>query len=176
MASRSSQPSATACHTAGVAGAPKLGDLQAWGPRIATGYDALLHSALTGKGAMGPQGGGDFTDLEIGRAVVYIDQQGRREVRGAEDGRRTTSTAKVNEGGDAAAAAAVAAAKTAMAGVKSTAAHRDGTAAPAARGHRRRARVVHAGLPGLPCRRRGRCTQGRRQGGVGATPRTRHDG
>jgi cytochrome c5 len=62
----------TACHTAGVAGAPKLGDEAAWAPRIKTGYEALLTSALKGKGAMGAQGGGDFGDLEIGRAVVYI--------------------------------------------------------------------------------------------------------
>lgn len=62
----------TACHTAGVAGAPKVGDAGAWGPRIATGYDALLTSALKGKGAMGAQGGGDFEELEIGRAVVYM--------------------------------------------------------------------------------------------------------
>jgi cytochrome c5 len=62
----------TACHTAGVAGAPKFGDAAAWAPRIATGYDALLHSALAGKGAMSPQGGGDFSDLEVGRAVVYM--------------------------------------------------------------------------------------------------------
>ena len=74
----------TTCHTAGVAGAPKLGDSAAWAPRIATGYDALLHSALAGKGAMGPQGGGDFSDLEIGRAVVYMANKARREVRGAE--------------------------------------------------------------------------------------------
>jgi cytochrome c5 len=32
----------------------------------------LLNSALKGKNAMGAQGGGDFTDLEIGRAVVYM--------------------------------------------------------------------------------------------------------
>ena len=62
----------TACHTAGVAGAPKLGDAAAWGPRIATGYEALLNSALKGKGAMGAQGGGDFEDLEIARAVVHM--------------------------------------------------------------------------------------------------------
>jgi cytochrome c5 len=62
----------TACHTAGVAGAPKLGDAGAWGARIATGYAALLTSALKGKGAMGAQGGGDFEDAEIGRAVVYM--------------------------------------------------------------------------------------------------------
>jgi len=62
----------TACHTAGLVGAPKLGDADAWGPRIKTGYDALLKSALAGKGQMGPQGGGDFADVEIGRAVVFM--------------------------------------------------------------------------------------------------------
>jgi cytochrome c5 len=62
----------TACHTAGLVGSPKLGDAQAWAPRIKTGYDALLHSALAGKGQMGAQGGGDYADLEIGRAVVYM--------------------------------------------------------------------------------------------------------
>ena len=62
----------SACHTAGLAGAPKLGDAGAWAQRIKTGYDALLNSALVGKGAMGAQGGGDYSDLEIGRAVVYL--------------------------------------------------------------------------------------------------------
>jgi cytochrome c5 len=62
----------TTCHTAGLVGAPKLGDAEAWGPRLKTGYDALVHSALAGKGNMGAQGGGDYTDLEIGRAVVYM--------------------------------------------------------------------------------------------------------
>ena len=62
----------TTCHTAGLVGAPKLGDAAAWGARIATGFEALLHSALAGKGAMTPQGGGDFEDLEIARAVVYM--------------------------------------------------------------------------------------------------------
>jgi cytochrome c5 len=66
----------TTCHTAGVAGAPKLGDNAAWAPRIATGFEALLHSALKGKGAMAPQGGGDFEDLEIARAVVYMANAG----------------------------------------------------------------------------------------------------
>jgi cytochrome c5 len=66
------QAQCTACHTAGLAGAPKLGDVDGWAARIKTGYEALLTSALKGKGAMGAQGGGDFTDLEIGRAVVYI--------------------------------------------------------------------------------------------------------
>lgn len=62
----------TNCHAAGVVGAPKFGDAAAWGPRIAKGYDALLTSALKGKGAMGPQGGGDFADYEVGRGVAYM--------------------------------------------------------------------------------------------------------
>jgi cytochrome c5 len=66
----------SACHTAGLAGSPKFGDTAAWGARIATGYEALLSSALKGKGAMGAQGGGDFEDTEIGRAVVYMANAG----------------------------------------------------------------------------------------------------
>lgn len=61
-----------ACHAAGVAGAPKFQDKAAWSARIGKGYEALLTSALKGKGAMGAQGGGDFEDAEIGRAVVYM--------------------------------------------------------------------------------------------------------
>ncbi len=62
----------TACHTAGALGAPKLGDLAAWVARNKTGYEALLNSALKGKNAMTAQSGGDFSDFEIGRAVVYM--------------------------------------------------------------------------------------------------------
>lgn len=61
-----------ACHAAGAAGAPKFGDVAAWAPRLATGFEALWNSSLKGKGAMGAQGGGDFEDAEIGRAVVYM--------------------------------------------------------------------------------------------------------
>jgi cytochrome c5 len=62
----------SACHATGAAGAPKFGDAGAWGARIGKGYEALLTSALKGKGAMGPQGGGDFEDFEIGRGVVHM--------------------------------------------------------------------------------------------------------
>ena len=61
-----------ACHAAGVVGAPKFGDAAAWAPRIGQGYDTLLTHALQGKGAMAAQGGGAFSDLEIGRAVVHM--------------------------------------------------------------------------------------------------------
>jgi len=65
-----------ACHGSGAAGAPKFGDAAAWAPRIAKGYEALLTSALKGKGNMGAQGGGDFSDLEVGRAVVFMANKG----------------------------------------------------------------------------------------------------
>jgi len=70
------QAQCAACHATGAAGAPKLDDLAAWGPRVKTGFDALLNSALKGKGAMGAQGGGDFSDYEIARAVVYMANHG----------------------------------------------------------------------------------------------------
>ncbi len=61
-----------ACHAIGAAGSPKFGDAGAWGPRIKTGFAALMNSALKGKGAMGAQGGGDFSDTEVGRAVAFM--------------------------------------------------------------------------------------------------------
>lgn len=66
-----------ACHAPpGIPGAPHLNDAAAWGPRIGQGYETLLDHALHGKGAMPAQGGGDFEDLEIGRAVVYLANAG----------------------------------------------------------------------------------------------------
>lgn len=64
------------CHASGALGAPKTGDVAAWAPRLGRGYEALLQSALKGKNAMPAQGGGDFTDFEIGRAVVAMTNQG----------------------------------------------------------------------------------------------------
>ena len=66
----------TTCHSIGAAGSPKFGDVTAWGPRVKKGYDALLTSALKGKGAMGAQGGGDYDDIEVARAVVYMANAG----------------------------------------------------------------------------------------------------
>jgi len=63
----------TACHTAGVAGAPKFGDKAAWAPRIATGMDTMVNVALHGKGAMPPKGGNPaLSDAEIRAAVEYM--------------------------------------------------------------------------------------------------------
>lgn len=66
----------SSCHTTGMLGAPKFGDAGAWGPRLGQGLDGLLHSALKGKNQMPAQGGGDFSDLEIQRAVVYLANAG----------------------------------------------------------------------------------------------------
>ena len=62
-----------ACHASGVAGAPKFGDKAAWAPRLKTGTDALLNSALKGKGAMPPKGGNaGIPDADIKAAVEYM--------------------------------------------------------------------------------------------------------
>lgn len=62
-----------ACHDAGAAGAPKLGDSAGWASRIATGLEALVHSAVNGKGAMPAKGGNAaLTEAEITRAVAYM--------------------------------------------------------------------------------------------------------
>ncbi|MEW6346122.1 MAG: c-type cytochrome [Paraburkholderia sp.] len=65
----------SACHATGAAGAPKFTNSADWAPRIAQGFDTLLHTALTGKGAMPARGGtspDDYSDYEIARAVVYM--------------------------------------------------------------------------------------------------------
>jgi len=118
-----------ACHADGLAGAPKIGDQAAWAPRIKQGYEALLVSALKGKGAMPPQGGGDFSDLEVGRAVVVLANQS-----GAKFEEPTVLAAAAGDAGkpDAQAAAAIAQAASAVAAAAAGAAAQAAPAAPAA--------------------------------------------
>jgi cytochrome c5 len=67
-----------ACHTGGVAGAPKLGDKAAWAPRIKQGADTLVQSALKGKGAMPPKGGNtSLSDADVRAAVEFMLSQSR---------------------------------------------------------------------------------------------------
>ena len=62
-----------ACHASGAAGAPKLGDKEAWAPRIATGMDALVASVINGKNAMPPKGACmDCSDDDIKAAVEHM--------------------------------------------------------------------------------------------------------
>ena len=71
-----------ACHGAGIAGAPKLGDKAAWAPRIAQGIDTLHTHALQGfqgkAGYMPPKGGRtDLSDQSVINAVDYIVAAGK---------------------------------------------------------------------------------------------------
>jgi cytochrome c5 len=67
-----------ACHGTGVAGAPKAGDKAAWAPRIKTGIDALLQSALKGKGGMPPKGGNAaLSDADVRAAIEFMVSQSR---------------------------------------------------------------------------------------------------
>ena len=68
------------CHAAGVAGAPKPGDKDDWGPRIAQGKDVLYKHALEGftgaKGMMPARGGNaSLSDDEVKAAVDYMADQ-----------------------------------------------------------------------------------------------------
>jgi cytochrome c5 len=68
----------TACHAAGIAGAPKTGDKAAWAPRVLQGADVLVASVLKGKGAMPPRGAaGNASDAEIRAAVDYLIAQAK---------------------------------------------------------------------------------------------------
>lgn len=66
------------CHgaDANVAFAPKVTHNDQWAPRIAKGFNALVHSAVNGfvgAGNMPARGGkADLTDDEVARAVAYM--------------------------------------------------------------------------------------------------------
>ena len=61
------------CHDVGVANSPKLGDKEAWAPRIATGAETLYGTALNGKGAMPAKGGNPaLSDAEVKAAVDFM--------------------------------------------------------------------------------------------------------
>lgn len=69
--------SCQACHAAGVAGAPKLGDKNAWAPRIAKGNDAMYLSLKNGLNAMPPKGACmSCSEDELRAAMVYMVEQG----------------------------------------------------------------------------------------------------
>jgi len=62
-----------ACHGTGAAGAPKLGDVAAWQPRIAQGEDVLFDHAWNGFNVMPPKGGcAACTEDEIKAAVEHM--------------------------------------------------------------------------------------------------------
>ncbi len=73
----------TSCHTAGIAGAPKLGNKAMWNPRIAQGIDTLIKHATEGYHGpdgnfMPPKGGNPaLSDAQIKAAVTWIVSQAK---------------------------------------------------------------------------------------------------
>lgn len=62
------------CHAAGVAGAPKVGDPEAWAPRIAKGREALLTATVQGvPPGMPPRGlCNSCSDDELAQAIDFM--------------------------------------------------------------------------------------------------------
>ena len=61
------------CHAAGLMNAPKIGDKDAWKPRIAQGYDTLISHAINGIRSMPARGGNSaLTDVEIAGAIAEM--------------------------------------------------------------------------------------------------------
>ena len=73
----------TSCHTAGVAGAPKLGNKAMWGPRIAEGLPTLIKHATEGYHGpdgnfMPPKGGNPaLSEAQVKAAVTWIVDQAK---------------------------------------------------------------------------------------------------
>ena len=72
----------SACHGAGIAGAPRFGDAAAWKPRIAQGTKVLYQHSVEGfhgqSGFMPPKGGRiDLADKSVMNAVDYMIAAGK---------------------------------------------------------------------------------------------------
>lgn len=62
-----------ACHDTGAAGAPKMGDVAAWGPFVEKGIDGMLQNAITGVNAMPPRGTcANCSDDELRSSIQYM--------------------------------------------------------------------------------------------------------
>lgn len=61
------------CHASGKSGAPVMGDVEAWKPRLKGGVEPLVKSAIGGHNAMPARGGmADLSDAEMKSAVNYL--------------------------------------------------------------------------------------------------------
>ena len=74
------QSACMACHAAGIAGAPRVGDVAGWADRIAQGADTLYAHAIQGfqgnAGMMPPKGGNmALSDDEVKAAVDHMVAQ-----------------------------------------------------------------------------------------------------
>jgi len=70
------QMSCFACHGTGAAGAPILGDAEAWAPRMEKGMDAVMANVVNGVNAMPPKGlCFTCTDEDLAALVGYMSSQ-----------------------------------------------------------------------------------------------------
>ena len=74
------QNACMACHAAGIAGAPRVGDVAAWAPRVAQGDETLYTNAIQGlagqAGYMPAKGGNmSLSDDEVKAAVDHMVAQ-----------------------------------------------------------------------------------------------------
>ena len=74
------QSACMACHAAGIAGAPRVGDVAAWAPRVAQGDETLYTNAIQGlagqAGYMPAKGGNmSLSDDEVKAAVDHMVAQ-----------------------------------------------------------------------------------------------------
>ena len=72
------QANCAACHTEGVAGAPKTGDKEVWSGKMASGLDQMVQNAINGIGTMPAKGGNpNLSDQDVRAAVEYMIEQSR---------------------------------------------------------------------------------------------------
>jgi len=89
------------CHTAGVLGAPKMGEAGDWATRMTAGLDAVVTAAINGKGNMPARGGdGSLRDDDVRKAVIYMLNESGQEVG---DGAASTPATESQPAADAAA-------------------------------------------------------------------------
>ncbi|MGE5471715.1 MAG: c-type cytochrome [Bacteroidota bacterium] len=61
------------CHATGKNGSPKIGDVEAWTPRLKNGVEPLVKSAINGHNAMPARGGmANLSDAEMRSAVEVM--------------------------------------------------------------------------------------------------------
>ncbi len=64
------------CHTAGKDGAPKIGHMEDWKPRLKNGVDGLVSSAISGHNAMPARAGmANLSDADLRAAVIFMAVQ-----------------------------------------------------------------------------------------------------
>jgi cytochrome c5 len=62
-----------ACHSIGIAGAPKFGDKAGWAKATSTGMESMIASVIKGKGVMPARGGAaNASDADLAAAVHYM--------------------------------------------------------------------------------------------------------